>query len=288
MCYFVLGLNFCCGIVVYRLLQEFVEKHGNELEVIYSLSGWLKNNSSDYHIRLVSKHKLAGFVCHMHCFILGPFINIKLRALISFIYTRIICISLFASTLNLYPGRKIIPYFSRLLLHVEPRYDENMKSPRINVICMLFYDLLSFSFSKMNAVTYYRILILNMKQDHKEVCYKFNFIFKTRTCASSFPCTYSQIVKLTKSLPRLPVSPYVLSSQSPMIRCSSLPWEENILDYPEKENVLDSYLYSISLCTCTSYLSLWSLGVYPPHQGKHPSTFEEAPQLMPLHSPFLT
>ncbi|XP_022846132.1 uncharacterized protein LOC111368878 isoform X2 [Olea europaea var. sylvestris] len=42
-----------------RLLQEFVEKHGNELEVIYSLSGWLKNNSSDYHIRLVSKHKLA-------------------------------------------------------------------------------------------------------------------------------------------------------------------------------------------------------------------------------------
>ncbi|KAL2472721.1 DNA-directed DNA polymerase [Forsythia ovata] len=42
-----------------RLLQEFVEKHGNGLEVVYSLSGWLKDNPSAYHIRLVSKHNLA-------------------------------------------------------------------------------------------------------------------------------------------------------------------------------------------------------------------------------------
>ncbi|KAL7129424.1 hypothetical protein ABFS83_13G065200 [Erythranthe nasuta] len=42
-----------------RLLQEFVEKYGDGLEVIYSLSGWIKNNPSAYHIRLVSKHKLS-------------------------------------------------------------------------------------------------------------------------------------------------------------------------------------------------------------------------------------
>ncbi|KAL0289557.1 UNVERIFIED_CONTAM: hypothetical protein Scaly_2699300 [Sesamum calycinum] len=42
-----------------RLLQEFVEKYGNGLEVIYSLSGWLKNNPSTYHIMLVPKHKLS-------------------------------------------------------------------------------------------------------------------------------------------------------------------------------------------------------------------------------------
>ncbi|KAL0399490.1 UNVERIFIED_CONTAM: Gamma-glutamyl hydrolase 2 [Sesamum radiatum] len=42
-----------------RLLQEFVEKYGNGLEVIYSLSGWLKNNPSTYHITLVPKHKLS-------------------------------------------------------------------------------------------------------------------------------------------------------------------------------------------------------------------------------------
>ncbi|KAL3849306.1 hypothetical protein ACJIZ3_011188 [Penstemon smallii] len=41
------------------LLEEFVGKYGNGLEVIYSLSGWLKNNPSTYHIRLVSKQKLA-------------------------------------------------------------------------------------------------------------------------------------------------------------------------------------------------------------------------------------
>lgn len=45
-----------------RLLQEFVEKHGNGLEVVYSLSGWLKNTPSTYHIRIVSSPILAGFV----------------------------------------------------------------------------------------------------------------------------------------------------------------------------------------------------------------------------------
>ncbi|KAI8009141.1 DNA polymerase delta subunit 3 [Camellia lanceoleosa] len=42
-----------------RLLQEFVEKHGNGFEVVYTLSGWLKNNPSVYHIRLVSGPKLS-------------------------------------------------------------------------------------------------------------------------------------------------------------------------------------------------------------------------------------
>ncbi|KAK4363991.1 hypothetical protein RND71_015349 [Anisodus tanguticus] len=42
-----------------RLLQEFVEKHGDGLEVVYSLSGWLKDSPSTYHIRLVSTPNLA-------------------------------------------------------------------------------------------------------------------------------------------------------------------------------------------------------------------------------------
>ncbi|THF98978.1 hypothetical protein TEA_022300 [Camellia sinensis var. sinensis] len=41
-----------------RLLQEFVEKHGNGFEVVSTLSGWWKNNPSVYHIRLVSGPKL--------------------------------------------------------------------------------------------------------------------------------------------------------------------------------------------------------------------------------------
>ncbi|KAF2314385.1 hypothetical protein GH714_025946 [Hevea brasiliensis] len=41
-----------------RLLQEFVEKHRSGLEVVYTLSGWLKNNPPSYHIRLVSGPKL--------------------------------------------------------------------------------------------------------------------------------------------------------------------------------------------------------------------------------------
>lgn len=46
-----------------RLLQEFVEKHGSELEVIYALSGWLKDNSQVYQISLVSGPKLAEVKC---------------------------------------------------------------------------------------------------------------------------------------------------------------------------------------------------------------------------------
>lgn len=42
-----------------RLLQEFVEKNGSQLEVIYSLSGWLKNNPEAYHIKLVLGSKLS-------------------------------------------------------------------------------------------------------------------------------------------------------------------------------------------------------------------------------------
>ncbi|XP_056173402.1 uncharacterized protein LOC115681277 isoform X2 [Syzygium oleosum] len=43
-----------------RLLQEFVERHGDGLEVVYSLSGWLKDNPPCYHIKLVSGPKLAA------------------------------------------------------------------------------------------------------------------------------------------------------------------------------------------------------------------------------------
>ncbi|KAM5586307.1 hypothetical protein ABKV19_005288 [Rosa sericea] len=42
-----------------RLLQEFVENHGNGLEVVYTLSGQLKNNPVSYHVRLVSGPQLA-------------------------------------------------------------------------------------------------------------------------------------------------------------------------------------------------------------------------------------
>ncbi|XP_039014089.1 uncharacterized protein LOC120143972 [Hibiscus syriacus] len=37
----------------------FVEKHGSGLEVVYSLSGWLKNSLSNYHIQLVTQPKLS-------------------------------------------------------------------------------------------------------------------------------------------------------------------------------------------------------------------------------------
>ncbi|GMI90001.1 hypothetical protein like AT1G78650 [Hibiscus trionum] len=45
--------------VAKRLLAEFVEKHGSGLEVVYSLSGWLKNTPSNYHIQLVTEPKLS-------------------------------------------------------------------------------------------------------------------------------------------------------------------------------------------------------------------------------------
>ncbi|XP_039072183.1 uncharacterized protein LOC120219437 [Hibiscus syriacus] len=41
------------------MLAEFVEKHGSGLEVVYSLSGWLKNSPSNYHIQLVTGPKLS-------------------------------------------------------------------------------------------------------------------------------------------------------------------------------------------------------------------------------------
>ncbi|KAL3503085.1 hypothetical protein ACH5RR_037534 [Cinchona calisaya] len=42
-----------------RLLKDFVGKHGTGIEVVYTLSGWLKNDPSMYHIRLASKPNLA-------------------------------------------------------------------------------------------------------------------------------------------------------------------------------------------------------------------------------------
>ncbi|XP_065861917.1 uncharacterized protein [Euphorbia lathyris] len=44
--------------VAKRLLQEFVDKHRTGLQVVYALSGWLKNNPQCYHIKLVSDSKL--------------------------------------------------------------------------------------------------------------------------------------------------------------------------------------------------------------------------------------
>lgn len=46
-----------------RLLQEFVEKHCDELEVIYTVSGWLKNDPQTYCVKLASKHKLQDIKC---------------------------------------------------------------------------------------------------------------------------------------------------------------------------------------------------------------------------------
>jgi len=41
-----------------RLLQEFVDKNGTDLQVIYSVSGWLKNNPQNYGVKLTSGPKL--------------------------------------------------------------------------------------------------------------------------------------------------------------------------------------------------------------------------------------
>ncbi|CAD5178263.1 unnamed protein product [Musa acuminata subsp. malaccensis] len=41
-----------------RLLREFAEKHCNELEVIYTLSGWLKSEPQAYCVKLASTYKL--------------------------------------------------------------------------------------------------------------------------------------------------------------------------------------------------------------------------------------
>ncbi|GMH24904.1 hypothetical protein Nepgr_026747 [Nepenthes gracilis] len=42
-----------------KLLEEFVGKHGKGLEVVYSMTGWLKRNPPTYHARLVPAAKLA-------------------------------------------------------------------------------------------------------------------------------------------------------------------------------------------------------------------------------------
>lgn len=44
-----------------RLLKDFVEKNGKGLEVVYIVSGWLKNTPSDHRTRLVSSSKLSGY-----------------------------------------------------------------------------------------------------------------------------------------------------------------------------------------------------------------------------------
>ncbi|KAL6627228.1 hypothetical protein ACP70R_030954 [Stipagrostis hirtigluma subsp. patula] len=41
-----------------RLLQEFIKKHGTDLQVIYSVSGWLKNDPQNYCVKLTSGSKL--------------------------------------------------------------------------------------------------------------------------------------------------------------------------------------------------------------------------------------
>jgi len=47
---------------VIRLLKDFVEKHGKGLEVVYIVSGLLKNGPSDYHARLASSTELPGLI----------------------------------------------------------------------------------------------------------------------------------------------------------------------------------------------------------------------------------
>lgn len=42
-----------------KLLQEFAEKHGHGLKVMYSVAGWLKKVPATYHIKLVPGPKLA-------------------------------------------------------------------------------------------------------------------------------------------------------------------------------------------------------------------------------------
>jgi hypothetical protein len=50
------------SLVPSRLLQEFVNKHGADHQVIYSVSGWLKNNPENYCVKLTSGPKLEGNV----------------------------------------------------------------------------------------------------------------------------------------------------------------------------------------------------------------------------------
>jgi len=53
---------------MYRVLQEFVQKHEGELEVVYALSGWLKSKDpTDHQTRLVTGPKLAGTLGFVFC-----------------------------------------------------------------------------------------------------------------------------------------------------------------------------------------------------------------------------
>lgn len=53
-----------------------MDTHGSELEVIYALSGWLKDNPQTYHIKLASGLKLAGKIhIHICCFPCTYWIN---------------------------------------------------------------------------------------------------------------------------------------------------------------------------------------------------------------------
>lgn len=49
-------------LFVISLLKDFVEKNGKGLEIVYIVSGWLKNTPSDHLTRLVSSSKLAGYI----------------------------------------------------------------------------------------------------------------------------------------------------------------------------------------------------------------------------------
>ena len=46
-----------------QVLQAFVDKNGTNLQVIYSVSGWLKNNPQNYCVKLTSGPKLEGNAC---------------------------------------------------------------------------------------------------------------------------------------------------------------------------------------------------------------------------------
>ena len=52
-------------IIKYWSLQEFVQKHENKLEVICTLSRWLKSNPPSYHIRFITRPKLANTMVFM-------------------------------------------------------------------------------------------------------------------------------------------------------------------------------------------------------------------------------
>ncbi|GAB2278026.1 hypothetical protein Dimus_012725 [Dionaea muscipula] len=42
-----------------KLLEEFVQRHGDALEVVYTVAGWLKRTPATYHARLVPRSKLT-------------------------------------------------------------------------------------------------------------------------------------------------------------------------------------------------------------------------------------